>query len=172
MVRDLSEWRYILRSVRRRGPVIAKSLWKPVAVLPLVLAGCYKYVAADHAELAPATPVSVELSERGTVNVAPKIGQSVVVLEGSIMSASASSLTLAVQSVRRRGESAVANWNGESITLASDDIDQIKRRELSRGRTFAASTALVAASVGIVVGIAKATGQSSGSTGAKPPSNP
>jgi len=152
--------------------VIAKSLWKPVAVLPLVLAGCYKYVPADHAELAPATPVSVELSERGTVNLAPKIGQSVVVVEGNITDASASSLTLALESVRRRGESAVANWNGESITLSSDEIAQVKRRELSRSRTVVASAALAAASVGIIVGIAKATGQTSGSTGGKPSPNP
>jgi hypothetical protein len=140
--------------------------------MPLVLAGCYKYVPADHAQLAPATPVSVELSELGTVNLAPKVGQSVVVLEGSIMSATASSLTLALESVRRRGESAVANWNGESITLASDEIAQVNRKELSRGRTFAASTALVAASVGIVVGIAKATGTATGAAGGKPSPNP
>jgi hypothetical protein len=152
--------------------VIAKSLWKPVAVLPLVLAGCYKYVPADHAQLAPATPVSVELSDRGTVNVASKLGTSVVVLEGSIMNATASSLTLALESVRRRGESAVANWNGESVTLSSDEIAQVSRKELSRSRTLVASTALVAASVGIIVGIAKATGQASGSTGGKPSPNP
>lgn len=152
--------------------MIAKSLWKPVAVLPLVLAGCYKYVPADHSELAPATPVSVELSERGTVNLAPKIGQSVVVVEGNITDASASSLTLALESVRRRGESSVANWNGESITLSSDEIAQVKRRELSRSRTVVASAALAAASVGIIVGIAKATGQTSGSTGGKPSPNP
>jgi hypothetical protein len=152
--------------------VIAKSLWKPVAVLPLVLAGCYKYVPADHAELTPATPVSVELSARGMINLAPRIGENVVVVEGNITDATASSLTLALQSVRRRGESSVANWNGESITLASDDIDQVKRRELSRGRTVAASAALAAASVGIVVGIAKATGGASGTVGGKPNPNP
>ena len=116
--------------------------------------------------------MSVELSERGTVNLAQKIGQSVVVVEGNITDASASSLTLALESVRRRGESTVANWNGESITLSSDDIAQVKRRELSRSRTFAASTALVAASVGIIVGIAKATGQASGGGGPKPTPNP
>ena len=152
--------------------MIAKSLWKPVAILPLVLGGCYKYVAADHAELAPATPVSVELSPLGMINLAPKIGPNVAVVEGSITSATGSSLTLALESVRRRGESSMANWNGESVTLASNDIDQIKRRELSRGRTIAASTALVAASVGIVVGIAKATGTASGASGGKPSPNP
>ena len=152
--------------------MIAKSLWKPVAVVPLVLAGCYKYVPADHAELAPTTPVSVELSALGMINLAPKIGPNVVVLEGNITDATASSVTLALQSLRRRGESSVATWNGESITLASAEIDQVKRRELSRGRTVAASAALAAASVGIVVGIAKATGGASGTIGGKPNPNP
>ena len=152
--------------------MIAKSLWKPVTVLPVVLAGCFKYVPADHAELAPATPVSVELSARGTTNLAPKIGENVVVVEGNITDASASSLTLALQSVRRRGESSVANWNGESITLSSDDIGQIKRRELSRSRTLMASAAFAAASVGIVVGIAKGKGGASGTTGGGPPPPP
>lgn len=152
--------------------MIAKSLWKPVAVLPLVLAGCYKYVPTDYAGLAAATPVSVELSARGMSNLAPKIGPNVEVVEGNITDATASSLTLALQSVRRRGESSAANWNGESITLASDEIDQIKRRELSRSRTVMASAALAAASVGIVVGIAKATGEASGSGGVKPSPNP
>ncbi|HEX5076454.1 MAG TPA: hypothetical protein VFW03_24800 [Gemmatimonadaceae bacterium] len=152
--------------------MIAKSVWKPVAVLPVVLAGCFKYVPADHAELAPATPVSVELSALGMTNLAPKIGPNVVVVEGSITDASASSLTLALESVRRRGESSVANWNGESITLSSAEIGQVKRRELARGRTVAASAALAAASVGIVVGIAKATGQASGTVGGKPSPNP
>lgn len=151
---------------------MANSLWKSVAVLPLVLAGCYQYVDADHAGLSPATAVSVELSTRGTTNVANRIGENVVALEGSVTASTPTSLTLALQAVRRKGENLMSTWNGESITLASDEIDQVKRRELSRRRTFVASAALAAASVGIVVGIAKATGEASGTVGGKPSPNP
>jgi hypothetical protein len=66
----------------------------------------------------------------------------------------------------------VANWNGESITIASDEIAQVKRRELSRSRTVMASAAFAAASVGIVVGIAKGKGGASGGTGGGPPPPP
>jgi hypothetical protein len=93
-------------------------------------------------------------------------------VEGSVTEASPSSITLALQAVRRRGDNAASTWNGESITLASDEIAEVKRRELSRGRTAVASAALAAASVGIVVGIAKATGEASGSAGGKPSPNP
>jgi hypothetical protein len=151
---------------------MARFHWKSVAALPLALAGCYQYVSTDHAGLTPATPVSVELSTRGTLNVTSKIGENVVAVEGSVTEASPSSITLALQGVRRRGDNATSTWNGESITLASDEIANVKRRQLSRGRTAVASAALAAASVGIVVGIAKATGEASGSVGGKPSPNP
>jgi hypothetical protein len=150
---------------------MANPLWKFVAVLPL-LVGCYKYVPTNHAGLAPATAVSVDLSSRGTTSVASKIGDNVVAVEGSVLETSASSITLALLAVRRRGESAMSTWSGESITLASDEIDQVKRRQLSRGRTALASAALAAASVGVVIGIAKATGTAEGNVGGKPSPNP
>jgi hypothetical protein len=151
---------------------MAKLPWKCVAALPLALAGCYQYVSTDHAGLSPATSVSVELSTRGMLNVASKIGENVVAVEGSVTQASQSSLTLALQAVRRKGENTTSTWNGESITLASEDMADVKRRELARGRTAVASAALAAASVGIVVGIAKAQGEASGGVTGKPSPNP
>jgi len=150
---------------------MANSFWKSVVALPL-LAGCYQYVPANRAGLAAATPVSIDLSARGTVNVANKIGNNVMTLEGNVTEASPSSVTISLQSVRRRGETAKSTWNGESITLASEDIDEVKTRRISRSRTTVASAALAAASVGLIVGIAKATGAASGSTGGRPTPNP
>lgn len=145
--------------------------WTRVIVLPF-LAGCYQYVPATAHTLPPATPVFVELSPRGTVNVASKIGDNVMGVEGSVTEANASSLTLALNAVRRRGENVVSNWSGESLTLGLEDISQVKRRELSRRRTAVASVALGAASVGLVVAIARATGAASGSVGGRPVPNP
>ena len=151
--------------------MMAHSLLKPLIALPL-LAGCYEYAPTNHSSLSAATPVSVELSARGMANVASKIGSNVITVQGNVMESSPSSLTIALQAVRRRGENLISTWNGESITLASDDIDEVKTRQLSRGRTAVASAAVAAASVGLVVGIAKATGQASGSAGGKPSPNP
>lgn len=150
---------------------MAISRWKSIAALPL-LAACYQYVPTSDRGIAPATPVSVDLSTRGSVNVASKIGENVVTLEGNVMEASPNSLTLALQAVRRRGENVASTWNGESITLTTDEIDQVSTKQLSRKRTVVASAALAAASVGIVIGIAKATGQASGSVGGKPVPTP
>ena len=154
------------------SPKMANSMWKSVVALPLLLTGCYEYVPSDHSVLAVATPVSVELSSRGTTNVASRIGNNVVTVEGSVTESTPGSLTIALAAVKRRGETAMSTWSGESITLASDDIDEVKTRRLSRRRTAVASAALAAASVGIVVGIAKATGAADGTVGGKPSPNP
>src|SRR5689334_14297947 len=125
---------------------MANSCWKSVVVLPLLTA-CYQYVPSTHSGIAAATPVSIDLSTSGSTNVASKIGSNVVTVEGSVTESSPSSLTIALQAVRRRGENLMSTWNGEMITLSSTDIDEVKTRRLSRGRTAAASAALLAASV-------------------------
>jgi hypothetical protein len=147
------------------------SWWKAVVAMPF-LAGCYQYVPADHTDLPPATAISVELSARGTTNVASRIGENVVAVEGNVTESTSSSLTLALLAVRRRGENTPSTWNRESITLATDEIGRVKRRQLSRGRTAVASAALATASVGLVVAIAKATGSAEGSVVGKPSPNP
>ena len=150
---------------------MANSFWKPVVALP-ILAGCYQYTPANQNGLAPTTPVSVELSARGSENVTSKIGSNVVAVQGNVTDASPSSLTIALLAVKRRGETVMSTWGGESITLASGDIAELKTRQLSRRRTAVASAALAAASVGIIVGIARATGQASGTTGGRPNNPP
>ena len=150
---------------------MANCLWKSAVAVPF-LVGCYQYVPVEHAGLPPSTPVSIDLSTRGTLDVANKIGNNVVAVDGYLTASAGSSITLALQGVHRRGETAVSEWNGESITLTTDDIEQVKRKQLSRSRTALASAAFTAASVGVVVGIAKATGTASGSIGGKPSPNP
>ena len=149
---------------------MAHSFWKPVALI--AMSGCYQYVPANQAALAATTPVSVELSARGSANVTSKIGSNVSAVQGDVTESSPSALTLAIRAVRRRGENTLSTWSGESITLAPEDIDEVKTRQLSRGRTAGASAALIAASVGLVVGVAKATGGASGSSGGRPTPTP
>lgn len=144
-------------------------------VAPIVLllvsaaSGCYRYVPATRSSLAPGASVSVTLTLQGSVNAAPRIGKDVASVEGTLSDAdSAGGITLSLLAVRRRGENLASTWNGESIRLSSEDIAEIRRKQLSRGRTAAAWTALGAVSVGVVVGIAKATGLVGGSGGGRP----
>jgi hypothetical protein len=134
-----------------------------------VVAGCYRYVPTSRSAIAPGEPVAVALTLQGSINAAPHIGNDAANLEGTVAATdSAGGITLSLLSVRRRGENFTATWHGESIRLGSEDIAEIKGKQLSRGRTAAAWTALGVASAGIVVAIAKATDLVGGSTGGRP----
>jgi hypothetical protein len=145
----------------------------PVVVLGLsVVTGCYRYVATPLTSLSPGAHVAVEVTTRGAVSLEPRLGRNVSQVEGTVTSSDATGVTLALLSVRRRGEVQPSTWEGESLHLTGDDIEQLRSRQLSRGRTIVASTALGAAAVSIIVAIARSTGQASTGTGPRPTPNP
>ena len=141
------------------------------AILLVVSAvsGCYRYVPTTRTSLAPGASVSVALTLQGSINAAPRIGSDVASLEGTVSDTDSSGgMTLSLLSVRRRGENLPSTWSGESIRLSSEDIAEIRGKQLSRGRTVAAWTALGAASVGFIVAIARATDLVGGGGGGRP----
>ena len=137
-----------------------------------LLSGCYHYIPVANTSLAPGTLVSVNVSTRGAERLSPSLGTSVSVLDGAVVSANGGGMTLALKSIRRRGELQPSSWAGEPISLAADDVERVQERRLSRGRTFAAATALVAGAVGVIIAIAKASGNASGGPGGRPIPNP
>lgn len=138
-------------------------------LLVSALSGCYRYVPTTRSSLAPGESVSVALTLQGSVNTAPSIGNNVASLEGTVSGIDSSGdITLALLSVRRRGENLASTWSGESIRLSSADIAEVSTKQLSRGRTVAAWTALGVASVGLIVAIAKATDLVGGGSGGRP----
>jgi len=141
----------------------------PTILLLAAVTGCYRYVPTARSALAPGEPVSVALTMQGSINAAPRIGNDVADVEGTVSGVdSAGAITLSLQSVRRRGENLASTWSGETIRLASEDIAEVRGRQLSRGRTVVAWTALGVASASIIYAIARATDLVGGSTGGRP----
>lgn len=120
--------------------------------------GCYRYVPVEPGTLSPGTEVAVELTSTGTANVRPSIGDFATRLEGRITESNAEGLTLQLTSVQRRGEPKPSTWAGETIRLGATDINGVNLRQFARGRTTVAAVALGAASVGLVIAIARAVG--------------
>jgi hypothetical protein len=119
---------------------------------------CYRYVPVEPSSLASGTEVTVDLSSAGSATVRPSVGDFATRLEGRVSESSTSGITLLLSTVQRRGEVQPSTWNGESIRLSTADIAGMRTRELSRGRTTVAAVALGAATVGLVVAIARAVG--------------
>ena len=137
-----------------------------LAVL-LVTGGCFRYVAAEPGNLSAGTDVAVDLSAQGTASVRPAIGDFVTQVEGNVTESNGSGITLSLAAVKRRGDVSPSTWSGESIHLAPADIAAVRMREFSRSRTTIAGVALGAATVGLVIAIAKAVGllETSGGVG-------
>ena len=134
-----------------------KASWVLLIALGAV-SGCYRYVATDPTALPSGSEVTIDLTSAGTANVRPAIGDFVNRVEGRVTQVDSSGITLALLAVRRRGDVASGTWSGESLRLARGDIDGMKTKQFSRGRTTVSAIALGGAAVGLVIAFAKAVG--------------
>jgi hypothetical protein len=102
-----------------------------------LLAGCYTYrplPSVDAAMPAPGTQVEVRLTTAGAAALANQVGPDVLYLEGLLVAADSSALTLKMT----RSETArrvSAEWKGEQVTLAREHIASVGARKLSVGAT-------------------------------------
>ena len=118
----------------------------PIAAAALT--GCYGYRRVDGTNAAPLVgkQVALDINDRGRVALADSLGPSPGRVEGRLVSADDSTISLAVSAVRPlRGER--ATWTGERVTLRRSSVNDVLERRVSLAR----SLALGAAAVGGVV---------------------
>jgi hypothetical protein len=114
--------------------------------LPTLLAACHSYVPVITAP-GPGTRLSAELTDTGTSELARYVGPRVAVIEGGLVSASDSAVTLSVI-LTRQHNGVDSYWTGEQVTVPRPYIAHLTERRLARGRTAVATggfTALLAA---------------------------
>lgn len=137
----------------------------------LTTAGCHDYARVEPGSIATGAAVRVDLSSRGTTNLTQALGPGVRQLEGRLRQSADGRFVLSVERLRRRGEPTV-NWTGESVTLASDDVEEVRHRTISRSRTAIAAASAAAVAIGTIVAIATSNGNARGSDGRPPSSSP
>jgi len=133
-----------------------------------LLAGCYTYrplPSVDAAMPPPGHKIEVQLTTAGASALANQVGPDILYVDGTVVSADSSGLTLAVtRSVSaRRLET---DWKGEHVTLPREDIASMGERKLSVG-----GTALLGglAGGGLVAAYALLGGSGGSSANAPPP---
>lgn len=141
------------------GAVVRPALGRAgrvLAVAPFVaatLTGCYTYAPVTGAAPTVGASVAAEITDQGRVALADSLGPSPSRVEGRLVSASDSAITLAVTGVRSlRGDRAA--WTGERITLPRTSFSRVTQRQLSVARSAAAG----AIAVGGIVALALALG--------------
>jgi hypothetical protein len=110
-------------------------------------AGCYTYGAVREGQLAPGARAAFALSDAGRATLGEQIGPRVLQVEGTLLQDTGASYLVRVSAVRSI-DGSTARWGGERITISHGDVESIRRRDFSRGKTAAALGAVAA---GVVV---------------------
>jgi hypothetical protein len=104
----------------------------------LVSAGCYVEQPLTNLPPAPATRISAELSDSGTVAMSNAIGPGATLVEGVVSSASSDEWVLQMVRVDHRDGRSV-DWNGEPVRFAPNFLTQPTVRKLDKGRSWLAA---------------------------------
>ena len=136
--------------------------WRNLAAaLSLGAAGCYRYVPIQAADARPNEEVRVHVTDAAAGRLAKELRAFNTRLDGPLARAGADSLSISIALARDA-------HTRQTLFLAPNEILDVQRRELSRGRTALATVGgLVAA--GIVVARIAKLGNAGSDTGDRPP---
>ena len=105
--------------------------------------GCYAAVPISGESLRIGRPVSAELTDAGTAEMASQVGPRIRSLFGDLNGSTDQALVLALRSATDyRGIESF--WSGEHVTVPRVDIAHISERRLSRSRTALLTAGLLA----------------------------
>ena len=96
--------------------------------------GCHAYLPLQDQVPGMGHEVAIELNDRGRLLVVPQLGESVLRVDGTLVAATDSMVTMRVsRTVQIQGSSAL--WTGEAVTIPVQGIRGYRLREFSRGRS-------------------------------------
>ncbi|HSA54569.1 MAG TPA: hypothetical protein VLE53_02645 [Gemmatimonadaceae bacterium] len=108
----------------------------------LVLPGCYRLAPLETGTPDAGSEVRLALTDAGSLQLAALVGPRVEALEGRTLEVSDSSLVLAVSSTFDRS-GVERPWSNERLSVPLGAVDEIRRRELDRRKTWIVSGASV-----------------------------
>jgi hypothetical protein len=149
-----------LKHKRVRTALLSALLSAPV----LVTVSCTVYTPVHGVEAAPGYDVRLHLSDKGAVDLAPKIGPRARQLEGTLRQVTDSSMVVSVRRVSREDQGQ-DTYDSLEITIPSQDIETAETSKTSVPRSVLAAGAIIASAFLV----AKGAGDLSGGGGNKPP---
>ena len=111
---------------------------------PLVVTlSCTVYTPVRGVEAVPGYDVRLRLSDKGAVDLAPKIGPRARTLEGTLKQVTDSSMVVSVRRVSREDQGQ-DTYDSLEITIPSQDIETAETSKTSVPRSFLAAGAIIA----------------------------
>jgi hypothetical protein len=126
-----------------------------VATSISLTAGCYRYAPVDAPGPAAGSEIRVRLTDEGAIKLGPLVGNRIEYVDGRVVSAADTALTVSVSGTTDRIGVEVS-WRGEEVVLPRVAISGLERRTLDKRRSYVAGgiAAGIVAAVGIGFNIA------------------
>lgn len=105
-----------------------------VFTVMLGLTGCYAFIPTTSTALPAVTPVTVRLSEGGSIALQQVLGKGVNEVEGSVIRSGPDSLVVAVEHMYTTGRQKFSS-TGTTAAIPRPYIDEVQVRTFSRKRT-------------------------------------
>jgi len=129
-----------------------------VVLMTMGSAACFNYTPITKPVPNAGTDIRIDLTDAGSVQLAPTIGQRIEALDGKLVEQSPAALVLHVTGAIDRGGLTI-HWNGERVDVPRSAIESVQTRQLSVARSSLAGALgvagafLVGAAFGVTSGI-------------------
>jgi hypothetical protein len=130
--------------------------------------GCYSFIPTTNSALAAATPVTIRLTDAGSIALRQSLGAGISEVEGTIRVSAPDSVVIDVENMYTSGHQKFAS-SGTSATIPRGYIDEVQVRTFSRRRTILMIAGGIATGVIAAVSVNAGGANSSGGGGGGPP---
>jgi hypothetical protein len=118
------------------------------AALFLATTACYRYTPTQGNAGDVGRSVRVQLTEQGSINLAPLIGPTILTLDGTVSAVRDTMMVLSVtNAIARNGVE--TSWKGERVDVPGAAIRSVQLRELDKRRSWMAAAGGVAATAAL-----------------------
>ncbi|MEP7345573.1 MAG: hypothetical protein ABI877_09905 [Gemmatimonadaceae bacterium] len=141
--------------------------FRHIATILLGCSACYRYAPIQGVATDAGQSVRVQLTEQGSINLAPMIGPTILTLDGTLTTARDTMISLAVtNAIARNGIE--TPWRGELVDIPRSAINSVQSRSLDKRRSWV----VAAGGIGATLALGATWNLLGGSFGGKnPPQN-
>ena len=125
-------------------------MFRPISIsvlFALISSACYSYTPIEGAVPSSGQEVRLELSDEGSVRMAPLIGPRISAIDGRALESNDTVFVLAVQGVVAQGGRTM-QWSQERLSVPRTAVGSVRSRTLDRRKTW------MTAALGVVGAIA------------------
>ena len=130
----------------------------------LTLSSCYAFIPTTNTALPAVTPVTVRLTDAGTLALVQVLGNAVTEVEGTVLRSSADSLVIAVENMYTSSRQKFSS-SGTTAAIPRPYINEVTVRTFSRKRTTLMVLGGIAAAAAAGATVSQGGGNAPGGTG-------